>query len=154
MKRIIQIAVLMTIFTACQRNDVQEILNKKKTIVDKTKNTSLLKRTTLLIFKTKNESGEINEYYYQVEGSNISFFRDTLNYDSEFYNNQKLNQTLLDSRVKDYNNFLRDYHIESYSSDFSNKGVELKFYLTEGGVLLYVPELNLLKDDIYKKYIE
>ncbi|MFN5879168.1 MAG: hypothetical protein ACK44B_09880, partial [Flavobacteriales bacterium] len=64
MKRIIQIAVLMTIFTACQRNDVQEILNKKKTIVDKTKNTSLLKRTTLLIFKTKNESGEINEYYY------------------------------------------------------------------------------------------
>lgn len=122
MKRIIQITVLMIIISSCQRNDIQNILNDKKTIIDKTRNTSLLKRTTLLIFKTKKQSGEINEYYYQVKGSEISFFRDTLNYDSEFYNNHELNQSLLDSTIKDYNNFLKDYDIESYSSDFSNFG--------------------------------
>ena len=50
--------------------------------------------------------------------------------------------------------YLNKYHLDGYSSDFSDNGIKLKFYLKNGGALLYIPDMKRIKESNYKMYIK
>lgn len=155
MKYLFALFLMFFLLGSCQRNDINKILKNKDAIIEKTKNSSLLKRNSVIIYKTTNSIGKINEYYFQIENSKLEYVRDSLTYESNFYDSKKkiLNQNILDSVVNDYYQFLNQYNLYGFTSDFSEFGIEMKFYLNDGGVLLYVPEEKKIKNLSYKKYI-
>lgn len=155
MKNKIQI-LFFVIVTSCQRTDIKNILNDKKSIVEKTENSTMVQRSSMLIYKTKNDFGNINEYFFELKDSVVNLHRTSISYPSEFYDlkNEKLNQALLDSIVSDLYIYLNKYHLDGYSSDFSDNGIKLKFYLKNGGALLYIPDMKRIKESNYKLYIK
>ncbi len=104
--------------------------------------------TSLIILKTYNKNNEINEYYLTKKGENLLLVRDTLQYIDTVTKND------LTSLIKTQLTIFDNFKINSVSAAMRNQGIDLKIYLKDGSIRLYIKNPEIAENGLFKDYFK
>ena len=155
------ISLLLCLIIGCNVFDKQISIDKlseseKNELYQVFKNKTIIfggeRDTSNIYIKTYDSADKINEYFLNLdENRALLLLRDTIQYDSDSSifnpNTQKLNSSFINI-VK----YCKSLGIKGITSDWSSLGIDLKIYLTNGDVRLYVLNPENIKGKIWKSY--
>jgi hypothetical protein len=147
--RVFQFLFAVFIIASCE-SPVRDFEKNKDELVRETSASSMNIRGKNIGFKTVDADQTVNEYYFSICGANIFLIRDSLRYNKSQIDYRDSVKQLVQTKYA----LLKKNGIHAYTHDFSNEGIETKFYLDDGTIVLYVPEIKKVKNKAYMNYLE
>ncbi len=139
-------------------NTIDEIYQNRSNIIETFSGISVTNRGKFFHLEFDNDS--IQDFIFENSNGRYELKNDTTNYELNFYKNGKVtkfsNKFDFDKAVKEKFDFLigqmKKYAIKNVSTQFKDQGVVLTFYCNNTK-LFYVPNIDLVKNPEWKKYL-
>lgn len=142
-KLMISIFLLLSCGNNSKKNDYRRVISDNY-FFEYSRNSSFITRERFILYKTyKNEN--VNEYHLEKNNGKIELIRSVTSDTLELKN--------VIPKVKSIIKTNRKYGVLGYTHDFSKNGIDTKYYLIDGAVILYVPNDKIVKNE-YAHYLK
>lgn len=143
--------VVLILFFSCRKSEIDKVYKNREYLSNRCSNIELVKSrgNNLLFFETYNGLTK-NQYFFDLKDDTAFLVRKEIGYKPDIVINNIQDQREVENYVETLNKELKTYHINGCSAKFSALGERMKFYMSDGTVVVHVPDRKVISDEKYQ----
>ncbi len=149
--KIVGITLIVSVLFSCMDPKVKKVFKNRKYLSKRCSNIELMKSrgNNILFFETYNDSTK-NEYFFDLKGDTAIMVRKEIRYEPDVVIKNTQDKEEVEKYVEALNKELKTYHINGCSAGFASLGEKMKFYMSDGTVVVHVPDRKVISDEKYQ----
>lgn len=149
--KIVGVALIVSEFFSCMDPNVKKVYKNREYLSKRCSNIELMKSrgNNLLFFETYNGSTK-NQYFFDLKGDTAIMVRKVIRYEPDVVIKNIQDKGEVEEYVEALNKELKTYRINGCSAGFASLGEKMKFYMSDGTVVVHVPDRKVISDEKYQ----
>lgn len=149
--KIVCVALIVSVFFSCMDPNVKKVYRNREHLSSRCSNIELMKSrgNNLLFFETYNDSTK-NQYFFDLKGDTAIMIRKVIRYEPDVVIKNIQDKEEVEKYIETLNKELKTYHINGCSAKFSTGGEKMKFYMSDGTVVVHIPDRTVISDEKYQ----
>ncbi|MGJ1421254.1 hypothetical protein ACR79T_16670 [Sphingobacterium spiritivorum] len=147
--------MMLVVFSSCRKSEISKVYENREYLSNLCSNIELLKSrgNNVLFFETYNDSTK-NQYFFDLKGDTAIMVRKEIRYEPDVVIKNTQDKREVEKYVETLNEKLKAYQITGCSTGFGSLGEKMKFYMSDGIVVVHVPDRKVISDEKYQSSLK